>query len=242
MCARDTDLCRENGVLYIVATPIGNLKDITLRAIDTLKSCDLIAAEDTRHTAVLLKAYDIAAPMTSYFEHNKVKKTELLIRALHQGKNVALVSDAGTPGIADPGFRVIHEALLAGIRVIPIPGPVSCIAALSVSGMPAHKFVFEGFLPHKRTQRRKRLAHFRNEERTVIAYESPHRLRASLQDIEEVLGDLPVVCARELTKKFEEIRREKVSACRARFSGTKVRGEFIILFCPRGKLKGIGTP
>ena len=218
------------GILYIVSTPIGNLKDITLRAIEVLKQADLIAAEDTRHTKILTSHYDIKSPLTSYFQHNRIKKADSLIRFLKEGKNIALVSDAGTPGISDPGFVIIKRALEEGITVTPIPGPAAFLTALSISGLPTNKFVFEGFLSNKSSQRRKRLRELSREERTVIIYESPHRLLKTLQDILEIIGDIPIVCSRELTKKFEEIRREKVSDCIRHFSNTKVLGEFIVMF------------
>jgi 16S rRNA (cytidine1402-2'-O)-methyltransferase len=218
------------GTLYIVSTPIGNLKDITLRAIEVLKQVDLIAAEDTRHTKILTDHYDIQTPLTSYFQHNRISKTDFLIRHLQQGRNVALVSDAGTPGISDPGFLIIKKALEEEIPIIPIPGPAAFLTALSVSGLPINKFVFEGFLSNKSSQRKKRLKELSREERTVIIYESPHRLIKTLNDILEILGDINIVCARELTKKFEEVRRERVSDCIRHFSNTKILGEFIILF------------
>lgn len=221
------------GTLYIVSTPIGNLKDITLRAIEVLKQVDLIAAEDTRHTKILTEHHSIKSPLTSYFQHSKIKKTDFLINLLKEGKNVALVSDAGTPGISDPGFAIIKKALEEKITVIPIPGPSAFLTALSVSGLPTNKFIFEGFLSNKSSQRRKRLKELSSEERTIIIYESPHRLLKTLNDILQILGDIPIVCARELTKKFEEIRREKVSDSIRHFTDTKILGEFIIIFHPK---------
>ena len=218
------------GKLYIVSTPIGNLKDITLRAIEVLKQVDLIAAEDTRHTKILTSHYDIKTPLTSYFQYNKIRKADSLIRLLKEGKDVALVSDAGTPGISDPGFVIIRKALQENITVIPIPGPAAFLTALSVSGLPTNKFAFEGFLSNKSSQRRKQLKELSGEKRTIIIYESPHRLLKTLNDILEVLGDIEMVCARELTKKFEEVRREKVSESIRHFSNTKILGEFIIIF------------
>jgi len=220
------------GTLYVVATPIGNLEDITLRAIEVLKSVDIIAAEDTRHTKILTTRYGINTPLTSYFQYNQVKKTDFLIDLLRKGKNIALVSDAGTPGISDPGFTVIRKALEEGIAIVPIPGPSAFLTALSISGLPTDKFIFEGFLSSKTARRQKQLAGFKEEERTVIIYESPHRLLKTLNDIFEVIGDINIVCAREITKKFEEIRRERVSESIKHFSGTKILGEFIIIFNP----------
>jgi len=218
------------GRLYIVSTPIGNLKDITLRAIEVLKQVDLIAAEDTRHTKILTTHYGIQTSLTSYFQYNRIRKADHLIRLLKEGKSIALVSDAGTPGISDPGFVIIRKALEENIEVVPIPGPAGFLTALSVSGLPTNKFVFEGFLSNKSSQRRKRLKELSNEERTVIIYESPHRILKTLGDVHEILGDIHIVCARELTKKFEEVRREKVSESIEHFSNTKILGEFIILF------------
>ncbi len=220
-------------MLYIVSTPIGNLKDITLRAIEVLKQVDLIAAEDTRRTKILTTHYGIGTPLTSYFEYNKIRKAEHLIRLLKEGKDVALVSDAGTPGISDPGYVIIKKALEEGVEVIPIPGPAGFLAALSVSGLPTNKFVFEGFLSNKSSQRQKRIKELSGEERTVILYESPHRLLKTLADIQKVMGDIDIVCARELTKKFEEVRRERVSEAIEHFSNTKILGEFILLFKPK---------
>lgn len=221
------------GTLYIVSTPIGNLKDITLRAIEVLKQVDLIAAEDTRHTKILTSHYGIKAPITSYFQHSKVKKEDFLIRVLKEGKDVALVSDAGTPGISDPGYVIIKRALEEGVSVVPIPGPAAFLTALSISGLSTNKFVFEGFLSNKSSQRKKRLRELAGEERTIIIYESPHRLLGTLRDILGVIGDIPIVCARELTKKFEEVRRERTSDCIRHFSNTKILGEFMLLWQQR---------
>ncbi len=218
-----------SGTLYIVSTPIGNLQDITLRAIDTLKAVDLIAAEDTRHTRILLDRYGIKTPTTSYFEYNKIQKTEYLLKALSEGRSVALVSDAGTPGISDPGWKIIRMCIDRQIPVVPIPGPSGIITALTISGKPTDKFTFEGFLSPKPIKRKNRLAKLRDEARTVIIYESPHRIERLLADILEVYGDIEVVLARELTKKFEEVLREKVSAHIERFKTTKPRGEFMVI-------------
>jgi 16S rRNA (cytidine1402-2'-O)-methyltransferase len=217
-------------MLYIVSTPIGNLKDITLRAIETLKSVALIAAEDTRHTKILLDHYEIRTPLTSYFEHNEDKKTAQLIAQLKEGKDVALVTDAGTPGISDPGYPLIRAAIAEGIEVTTIPGPTAMIAALNLSGLPAHSFVFEGFLPVKSGARRKKLEELKQIGRTVIVYESPHRVAKTLLDMEEVLDDPEVVCARELTKKFEEVKKQKASAWREYFEKNAPRGEYVLLW------------
>jgi len=216
-------------MLYIVSTPIGNLKDITCRAIETLKSVDLIAAEDTRHTRILTRHYNIHTPLTSYFEHNKVRKGEYLIGLLRGGKNIALVTDAGTPGISDPGYRLIKLAKDNKIDITVVPGCCALIAALSVSGLPSDSFVFAGFLPGKSIARKKKLAEFREEKRTLIFYESPHRLTKTLQDIEETLGDPLVVCVREITKKFEEIIEGRASFLVQDFEEKKPKGEFVLL-------------
>ena len=217
------------GTLYIVATPIGNLEDITFRAVETLKSIDLIAAEDTRHTKILLDRYGISKPMTSYFAHSKVQKAEYIISVLKEGKSVAIVSDAGTPGISDPGYRIIRAAIDNGIAVVPIPGPSGLVTALTVSGKPTDSFTFEGFLSSKSGKRKNQLKTLKEAGRTAVIYESPHRLLKFLEDVLEVYGDIEVVLARELTKKFEELRREKVSAAIAHFKSTPPRGEFIIV-------------
>ena len=216
-------------MLYIVSTPIGNLKDKTFRAVEVLKEVDLIAAEDTRHTKILTQHYNISTSLTSYFEHNEIKKAEYLLGLLQEGKTVALVTDAGTPGISDPGYRIIKLAQENDIPITVVPGPTALIAALTLSGLPAHSFVFEGFLPVKSSGRRKLLEKLKGEERTIIFYESPYRVLKSLKDIEEVLDDPKVVVVRELTKKFEEIRRGKSSELAEHFVKTPPKGEFVLL-------------
>jgi 16S rRNA (cytidine1402-2'-O)-methyltransferase len=217
------------GTLYVVATPIGNLEDITLRAIGTLKSADLIAAEDTRHTKILLDRYGITTPTTSYFEYNKVRKTEYLLKALKEGSSVALVSDAGTPGISDPGYKIIRACIDSGISVVPIPGPSAILTALTVSGKPTDAFTFEGFLSPKPGKRRNQLKKLKEEGRTAILYESPHRISRLLSDLLDIYGDTEIVLAREMTKKFEEVRREKTSTLLKYFAETRPKGEFIVI-------------
>jgi 16S rRNA (cytidine1402-2'-O)-methyltransferase len=217
------------GTLYIVSTPIGTLADITLRALETLKSVDLIAAEDTRRTRILTSHYDIKTPLTSYYEYNKISKGKYIIDQLTNGKHVALVSDAGTPGISDPGYAIIRDAIDHNIPVVPIPGPTALITALVISGKPTHRFSFEGFLPVKKGARRNRLKELAKEEKTRVIYESPHRLLKTLGDIQEVFGDVGLVCARELTKKFEEVKRGSVSEIINHFTQHPPRGEFIII-------------
>lgn len=220
--------------LYVVATPIGNLKDITLRALEVLKEVDIIAAEDTRHTKILTNHYDITTPLTSYYEHNKITKGDYLVRLLKSGKDVALVSDAGTPGISDPGAHIINLAIKNGISVVGIPGACAFVLGLVLSGLPTDKFAFEGFLPNKSSARRKRLSQFKDEKRTIIFYESPHRILKTLYDILEIMGDVQISIMRELTKKYEEIIRDKVSALIQHFGKTKPRGEFLVVLNPRG--------
>ena len=227
--AKPTDVKSTEGVLYIVSTPIGNLEDITLRALRTLKEVDLIAAEDTRHTRRLLAHYEIRTPITSYFEGNQIQKGEKLVTRLKAGESIALVSDAGTPTISDPGYRLLIQCIEAGIPIIPIPGPSACIAAASVAGLPLHNFVFEGFLSPKSGRRKRQLTDLCEEKRTLIFYESPHRIVVFLQDVLEVFGDRRVSVARELTKKFEEVFRGKVTEAIEKFQETAPRGEFTIV-------------
>lgn len=219
-------------MLYIVSTPIGNLKDITYRAVETLKSVDLIAAEDTRHSKILLDAYEISKPLTSFFTHNEAGKTDYLIGLLKQGKNIALISDAGTPGISDPGYALIEAARVAGIEMSVIPGVTAVITALTLSGLPAHLFEFQGFLPVKSGARQKAIEAWKEAKGTVICYESPHRLLKALKDMDEILGESPVVVARELTKMFEEIRRDTAANHIKHFTQHPPKGEFVLLYNP----------
>jgi 16S rRNA (cytidine1402-2'-O)-methyltransferase len=216
-------------MLYIVSTPIGNLKDITYRAVETLKNVFLIAAEDTRHTKILLDHYGIKTPTTSYFEHNESKKSNYILSLFQEGKDIALVSDAGTPGISDPGFTLIRLAQENNIPVTIIPGACAAIAALSASGLPSHAFIFDGFLPVKSGARRKKLESYKDEDRTVVFYESPHRLLKTLKDIVEVLDNPVIVCARELTKKFEEVKKAPAQELLQHFTSHPPKGEFVLL-------------
>jgi len=217
------------GILYVVATPIGNLEDITLRALRILKEVDLIAAEDTRHTQILLNHYDIHTPLTSYHEHNERTKAQPLVERLVRGENVALLCDAGTPAIADPGYRLVIEATRAGVRVIPLPGASALAAVLSASGLPTDRFVFEGFLPAKKQERKTKLQALRNESRTLVFYEAPHRLMESLQDLQQILGDREIVVAREVSKVYEEFLRGTLDKIIAQLAEQTVKGEITLV-------------
>lgn len=219
----------KKGTLYLCATPIGNLEDITIRALTVLKECDLIAAEDTRHTRKLLARYNIHTSLTSYHAHNEKKKSEKLIEKLLQGQNVAVVSDAGMPGISDPGAEIVQLALEQNIAVVPIPGASAGIAALVVSGLPSARFVFEGFLPANKKGRRRHLENLANENRTMVFYEGPHRLINTLEDMYKILSDRRLAVARELTKKHEEIFRGTLSAAINYFKQNTPRGEFTLV-------------
>jgi 16S rRNA (cytidine1402-2'-O)-methyltransferase len=216
------------GTLYLVATPIGNLEDITARALRILREAALIAAEDTRHTRGLLTHFDIHTPLTSYFEHNKLSKLDEILEALNTG-DVALVSDAGTPALSDPGYELVQAALEAGFKVVPVPGPSAVVAALVASGLPTDAFVYLGFLPRKDSERRKLLESIAAEPRTLVAYESPHRLLETLAEIQATLGNRRVAVARELTKMFEEIYRGPVSEAHAHFTAKGVAGEITLV-------------
>ena len=219
----------EKGTLYIVSTPIGNMEDITLRALRILKEVDLIAAEDTRRTGLLLKHFGIQAPLTSYFEGNELKKRDFILAKLKEGKKVALVSDAGTPGISDPGFRLIQLAIENQLSIVPIPGSSAVITALSVSGLPTDAFLFKGFLPHKSKKKRDLLKELENMRETIIFYESPHRVSDTLKDILEILGDREIVLTRELTKVYEEIIRGKVSEILKQVGDRTLKGEITLV-------------
>jgi 16S rRNA (cytidine1402-2'-O)-methyltransferase len=218
-----------SGILYIVSTPIGNLEDITLRALRILKEVNIIAAEDTRHSQKLLSKYDIHTPLTSYHDHNKEEKAPVLVAKMLDGQTVALISDAGTPGISDPGYFLINLAVDQKIPVIPIPGATAAIAALSVSGLPTDSFVFEGFLPSKHTARLKRLEELKTEKRTLVFYEAPHRIIATVDDILNILGDRKAVVTRELTKVHEEAIRGSMTEILARLNSGSTKGEFTII-------------
>ena len=225
-----------SGVLYLVGTPVGNLKDITLRALETLKAVDLIVCEDTRQTTKLLRHYEIRKPTASLHEHNERSRAPELLEKLKAGRSIALVCDGGTPLINDPGWWLVHRAIEERLPVQWIPGATALIGALVLSGLPIDRFVFEGFLPAKPGARRKRLEALKAEEKTIVLYESPHRLLKTLADIRDVLGEIPMSCARELTKLFEEIRRGSVSEVMTHFSQHPPRGEFVLVFNPQSEI------
>lgn len=230
------------GALYIIATPIGNLEDMTFRAVRMLGEVDLIAAEDTRHSLKLLNHFNIAKPLTSYFDHNKQFKGERILNALRQGKSVALISDAGTPCISDPGYQLVRDAVSENISVIPIPGSCAAIAALSASGLPTDNFFFAGFPPSRQVKRKAFLAGMMKLSGTLVIYEAPHRTVECLNDIREVMGERQVVVARELTKIYEELLRGKVSEVLECVKKGKVRGEVVILVAPGETLSQESEP
>jgi 16S rRNA (cytidine1402-2'-O)-methyltransferase len=218
------------GTLYIVATPIGNLEDITLRSLRILGEVDLIVAEDTRHTRKLLTHHGISRPMLSYHEHNKRKQAPHLLALLREGQSIALVTDAGTPGISDPGYYLLQLLIEHDISIVPIPGPTAVIAALSIAGLPTDRFVFEGFLPPKGGKRRRRLEALRDEPRSIVIYESPYRLLRLLDEIAMQLGaERRVVVTRELTKRFEEVKRGTAAELCDMLQGRKIRGECTVV-------------
>ncbi|MDZ4165387.1 MAG: 16S rRNA (cytidine(1402)-2'-O)-methyltransferase [Smithellaceae bacterium] len=222
----------KTGVVYIVATPIGNLKDMTIRGIEVLKGVHLVAAEDTRRARILLDAYGITTPVTSLFEHNEDKKSAVLTSLLLTGKDIAYITDAGTPGISDPGYVLVRQAIKNGIRVIPIPGASAVIAGLSAAGIPAGSFIFDGYIPPSSAKRKKYYEGVRHEKRAIVLYESPRRLLSSLADMKEVLGERQVVMLRELTKVFEEIVRGGITELMARIAQGSVRGEITLILSP----------
>lgn len=221
------------GICYLCATPIGNLDDITLRALDTLKSVDLIAAEDTRNTLKLLNHYEIKKPLTSYHEHNKYEKADELISQLLAGKNIACVTDAGTPGISDPGEVLAAKCIENGIRVTSLPGACALIVALTMSGMSARRFCFEGFLPPEKKERAKVLDTFAKEERTTIFYEAPHHLKATLKELFEAAGERKITLCRELTKRYEEAMPTTLSGAISYYETNEPRGEYVLVIAGR---------
>ncbi len=224
-------------MLYVVATPIGNLEDITLRALRVLREVDLIAAEDTRHTRKLLDRYDIHTPLTSYHEHNERTKAAALLQRLEAGQTIALVSDAGTPTISDPGYHLIRAAAEKGVPVTPVPGASAATAALSVCGLATDRFVFQGFLPGRRNRRREMLRQLQDDDRTMVFYEAPHRIRESLADMHEILGNRAAVVVRELTKMHEELLRGTLSQLAGELD--RQRGEFVVVVAGRDTASGV---
>lgn len=232
------DKNKTEGILYICGTPIGNLEDITLRVLKILKEVKLIAAEDTRHTKKLLNHYQINTKVTSYYEYNKIKKATYLVEMLKNSQDIALVSDAGMPGISDPGYVLVNLALKNSIKIIPIPGVSALITALVVSGLPTDKFVFEGFIPRKIKERKRYFKSIENEERTIIFYEAPHRLKRALKDMLDVCGERKIVIARELTKMYEEIIRGNLSQVLSEINTKEIKGEITLVVQGGIKKKG----
>lgn len=217
------------GMLYLCATPIGNLQDMTPRVIDTLKQADVIAAEDTRNSRRLLSAFDIHTPMTSYHEYNKVEKAKQLIGQMQNGKNIALITDAGTPAISDPGEVLVRMCQEAGISVTSLPGPAACITALTLSGLSTRRFCFEGFLPADKRERKEILEELKEETRTIILYEAPHHLVKTLTELSENLGERKITLCRELTKKFETVFPTTLSAALQKYQEEEPRGEYVLV-------------
>ena len=220
------------GTLYLCATPIGNLEDITFRVLRTLKEVDLIAAEDTRHSIKLMNHFDIKTPMTSYHEYNKVEKARELVKKLKEGINIALITDAGTPGISDPGEELVRQCFEDDIPVTSLPGPAACITALTMSGQPVRRFCFEAFLPNGKADKKERqriLEELRGETRTMVIYEAPHHLLQTLKDLEEVLGERSISICRELTKKHEAVRRTTLREAVSFYEREEPRGEFVLV-------------
>lgn len=232
----------EKGTLYVCATPIGNLKDITLRVLETLREADVVAAEDTRHSGILFKHYGITTPLTSYHEHNEKGKAQELVARLKEGQAVALISDAGMPGISDPGFEVIRLCREEGIKVDVLPGPNAALTALVLSGMPTSHFLFHGFLPAQAGPRRRALAEFAVLPFTQIFYEAPHRLVAALTEMEAVMGAREARVVRELTKLHQSVHQGTLTELIAEFKGTPPRGECCIMVAPYEAQRPSGGP
>ncbi len=223
------------GMLYLCATPIGNLQDMTPRVVETLKQVDVIAAEDTRNSVRLLSAFDIHTPMTSYHEYNKVDKAKVLIAKMQAGENIALITDAGTPAISDPGEVLVQMCQEAGIAVTSLPGPAACITALTLSGLPTRRFCFEGFLPVDKKERKEILSELQQETRTIILYEAPHHLVKTLTDLSENLGDRKITLCRELTKKFETILPTTLTEALKKYEEEEPRGEYVLVVAGKSR-------
>ena len=223
------------GTLYLCATPIGNLEDMTFRAVRTLKETDLIAAEDTRNSIKLLSHFEIRTPMTSYHEYNKIEKGKKLTALLLEGKNIALITDAGTPGISDPGEELVKMCHEAGVTVTAVPGAAACVTALTISGLPTRRFAFEAFLPSDKKERREVLEELKDETRTIVIYEAPHRLVRTLEELLETLGDRQVSVCRELTKKHETVCQATLEEARAYYRAHEPRGECVLVIRGRSR-------
>ena len=217
------------GKLYLCATPIGNLEDMSYRAVKTLKEADLIAAEDTRHSIKLLNHFEIKTPMTSYHEYNKVDKAKILVEKMLQGVNVALVTDAGTPGISDPGEELVAQAAKAGIEISPVPGPAACICALIMSGLGTRRFCFEAFLPADKKERSVVLDELKNETRTIVIHEAPHHLLKTIKELLEILGDRRISICKEITKKYEDVNRTSIAKAVEYYENNPPRGEYVLV-------------
>jgi 16S rRNA (cytidine1402-2'-O)-methyltransferase len=221
------------GKLYLCATPIGNLEDITYRVLRILREVDLIGAEDTRHSIHLLNHFEIDTPMTSYHEYNKIEKARYLVEEIKKGKNIAIITDAGTPGISDPGEEIVHQCLEAGIEVSSVPGPAACITALTMSGQPTRRFAFEAFLPADKKERQRVLDELKNETRTIVLYEAPHHLLRTLKELFAVLGDREITLCKELTKIHETAEKSTLEQLIEKYEETEPRGEYVLVI--RGK-------
>ena len=228
----------EPGTLFLVATPIGNLEDMTFRAVRVLKEASIVAAEDTRRTRRLLDHFGVGTSIVSLFEHNERARIPQLLERLAAGQSVAVVTDAGSPAIADPGFPLVRAAVQAGVRVVPVPGPSAVIAALQVSGLPTDAFTFAGYLPPRMAARRRRLGELAERRETLVAFETPHRIDQTLDDLDAVWGDRTICLCRELTKRFEDVVRGTAAEVRAQLSPERRRGEFVLVLSGRGKREG----
>ena len=217
------------GKLYLCATPIGNLEDITYRVLKTLKEVDLIGAEDTRHSIHLMNHFEIKTPMTSYHEYNKVEKAKILVEQMKEGKNIAIITDAGTPGISDPGEEIVRQCYEAGIEVTSIPGPAACITALTMSGLNTRRFAFEAFLPAEKKERQRILQELKNETRTIVLYEAPHHLVRTLKELQKVLGDREITLCKELTKIYEIAEKSSIEKLIEKYEDAEIKGEYVLV-------------
>lgn len=217
------------GKLYLCATPIGNLEDITYRVLKTLREVDLIGAEDTRHSIHLMNHFEIKTPMTSYHEYNKVEKAKILVEQMKEGKNIAIITDAGTPGISDPGEEIVRQCYEAGIEVTSIPCPAACITALTMSGLNTRRFAFEAFLPTEKKERQRILEELKNETRTIVLYEAPHHLIRTLKELQKILGDREMTLCKELTKIYERAEKSTIEKLIEKYEETEIKGEYVLV-------------